>query len=253
MKIAAIISSWADTRCLLPFCIENIRPVVDSVIVIYSEYSNHFNHNDAITELVFSKLPCQWVKVEPERGRSPHDNETRKRNFGLSLAKEQGCTHFIILDADEFYIQEEFEQDKQRMVRENLNGLVSKIKTYVKSPCLQVDDHTLVPSIQKLHRNTMIGNWKQYPFTVDSEGHTHIDPTRRINTTFGVEMSSFYMHHFSYVRDNIDLKIDNSSANLRRSREVIYQEMIDAKPGYKSKLYHRELKECPNYFNLPRL
>lgn len=251
MKLAAIISAWADTKELLPYCIESIAPVVDGVIVVYSETSNHFNFNDGITELVFSKLPCQWIKLEPERGRSPHDNETRKRNFGLEAARNQGYTHFIIMDSDEFYIQDEFLAEKETIERFNLNGLVCPLKVYIKSPTLWCEDHTLVPFIQKLNRHTVVGNFKQYPFNVDKDGNSHIDPTRRINCFERIQMSSIFMHHFSYVRADIDMKIDNSSANLRRSRDVISEEMASAKPGYKSKLYHRELKQCPNYFNLP--
>ena len=250
MKLVAIINSWADTKELLPFCVENIRPVVDKVIVVYSENSNHFNFNDGITELVFGKLPCQWVQFEPEVGRSPHDNETRKRNYGLEIAKMQGFTHFLLMDSDEFYNQEDVTKEKERIEQRNLNGLVCRLKTYVSKPTLWCEDHTLVPFIQKLNRLTMVGNFKNYPFNLDSEGHVHIDPTRRINYTSGVEMSDVYMHHYSYVRKDFELKINNSSANLRRSRDVIYEDLREAKPGYKSKLYHRELQECPNYFNI---
>lgn len=251
MKVAAIISAWSDCKELLPYCIENIAPVVDGVIVVYSEYSNHFNHDDSLTELVFKRLPCQWVKLEPEKGRSPHDNETRKRNFGLEAARNQGFTHFIIMDSDEFYIRDEFLAEKENIERFDLNGLVCPLKVYIKSPTLWCNDHTLVPFIQKLNRHTMIGNFKNYPFNLDSEGHSHIDPTRRINCFDKISMSSIYMHHLSYVRENIGMKIANSSANLRRSESVIMEELQNAKPGYMSKLYHNEIKECPNYFNLP--
>lgn len=250
MKICAIISAWADTKSLLPSCIENIRPVVDHVIVVYSETSNHFNFNDSITELVFSKLPCQWVKLEPEAGRSPHDNETRKRNFGVEMSKVQGFSHFIVMDADEFYIQEEFKAEKERVDRDNLNGIVCPLKVYIKNPTLWCEDHTLVPAIHKLFKNTTIGNFKHYPFNVDEQGNSHIDPTRRINCFDRIQMSEMFMHHLSYVREDIEMKIVNSSANLRRSRDVIHEELANAKPGYHSKLYHRELKECENIFNL---
>jgi hypothetical protein len=250
MKICAIISAWADTKSLLSACIENIRPVVDHVIVVYSDNSNHFNFNDSITELVFSKLPCQWVKLEPEPGRSPHDNETRKRNFGLEMAKVQGFSHFIVMDADEFYMQDEFKAEKERVEKDNLNGIVCRLKVYIKSPILWCEDHTLVPSIHRLFKNTTVGNFKHYPFNIDEQGNSHIDPCRRINCFDRIQMSEMIMYHYSYVREDINLKIDNSSAKLSRSREVIYEDLSNAKPGYRSKLYHRELKESPNYFNL---
>jgi len=46
------------------------------------------------------------------------------------------------------------------------------------------------------------------------------------------------------------LKINNSSANLRKSRSLIYQEMSTAKAGEMSLLYQRVLKESPNFFDI---
>lgn len=250
MRLVAIISAWSDTVEILPFCINNLSQVVNKIIVVYSEISNKGVKDDRITELVFSKLPCQWVNLEPELSMTSHDNETRKRNFGLKLAKEQGFTHFLIADADEFYHQDEFLREKTIMEEMNLNGLVCRVKVYIKKPTLQCDDHTLVPFIQKLYHNSQVGSFKHYPFNMDNEGNVHIDPTRRVNCFDRIQMSPMYMHHLSYVRKDIDLKIDNSSANLKRSRQVIHDELRDAKPGYVSKLYHKELIEVPNYFNI---
>lgn len=253
MRLVAIISAWSDTMELLPHCINNISRVVNKVIVMYSETSNKGQRDDRITELVFSKLPCQWVKCEPDLKLSCHQNETNKRNAGLKIAKEQGFTHFLILDADEFYDADEFLREKTRMEEKNINGIVCPLKVYIKDPTLQCDDHTLVPAIHRLYANTQVGNFKHYPFTTDAEGHTHIDPTRRCNIFDRIEMSPMTMHHFSYVRKDIDMKINNSSANLYRSKQTIHEELRDAKPGYKSKLYHRELIEVPNHFNIPAL
>jgi hypothetical protein len=166
------------------------------------------------------------------------------------MAKDQGFSHFIIMDADEFYKQDEFAAEKERVERDNLNGIVCPLKVYIKNATLWCEDHTLVPSIHKLFKNTMVGSFKHYPFNIDAQGNSHIDPCRRVNCFDRIVMSSMVMHHMSYIRSDIDLKINNSSARLERSRQVIYDELIDAKPGYQSKLYHRELKECVNIFNL---
>lgn len=251
MKLAVIISAWADTKELLQACVNNFRPVVDEVILVYSTVSNRGNVDRSIMDIAEEdKLPCRWVKYEPDLGLSCHENETRKRNAGLNLAKVLNCTHFLIADADEFYFQDSFLQEKARMERNNLNGLVCPLKVYVGKPTLRCDDHTLVPFIHRLHPETQVGAFKTYPFAYDEEGHAHIDPTRRINIYSRVEMSSIYMHHFSYVRKDINMKIENSSARLENSRSVILEEMKEAKPGYVSKLYHQPLEEVPNYFNI---
>lgn len=252
MRLAALINAWSDVTELLPYCIQNISPVVDKVIVLYSVTSNHGVKDDSIMELIFrNDLDCQWVNIEPTPGLAPMMNEITKRNYGIKLAKDYGYTHFISMDGDEFFKQDEFLKEKNRFNESNLNGLVHPLRVHIKSPKLWCEDHTLVPGIQRLYHNTQVGTYKHYPFNQDKDGHSHIDPTRRVNCFDRIEMSSVYMYHMSYVRKNIDLKINSSTANLRRSREVIYQELANAKPGYMSKLYHKELKECENYFNIP--
>lgn len=251
MKLAAIFCVWGDCNDLLPYAINNIIPVVDGVIVVYSEVSNHGNSKEVFK---LSHPKCQYFNWEPNLGVPPHANETTKRNFGLTKAKELGYTHFINLDGDEFYDQVDFKVEKIRLKKLNLNGMVCGVKTYFKSPTLTIGmDYTLVPFIHELRSNTkFMINSKTYPFAYDN-GSARIDPTRRLNYVSGIEMSSIVMHHYSYVRSDINLKINNSSANLRRSEAVIKKDLKNAKPGYYCELYHRELIECENHFNLPEL
>ena len=252
MKLASIINVWACCIELIPFCIKNHLEFCDGVIVVWSQYSNHGVKNDAVLEYILGNgkdSRVQFMQLEPVSG-TPLMNETRKRNFGIENARLEAYTHFLVSDADEFYIPSEMNTEKERFNNPNLNGLVHRLKVYIKSPTLYTNDHTLICGIHKLSKDTCCGSFKDYPYAYDSEGKAHIDPSRRLSYTSGIEYSEVYMHHYSYVRKNIDLKIDNSSANLRRSRQVIYDELRDAKPGYISKLYHQELKESPNYFDI---
>lgn len=253
MKLASIINSWVDAIELLPFCLDNHLQFCDHVIVVWSMVSNHQIYDDNILSFIVKYKNdgrVTFIQQEPTRNFSPLVNETRKRNYGLDIAKQSGFTHFIIADQDEFYIPESMIYDKKKFVKGDLNGIIHPIKVYIKTPNLWCSDHTLVPGIHKLEKTTYVGQFKEYPFAYDEFGNAHVDPSRRVNYISGIEMSEFPMHHYSYVRKNIDLKIDNSSANLRRSRQVIYDELRDAKPGYLSKLYHQPLQECENYFNI---
>lgn len=253
MKLASIISTWADTMCLLPYCIANHLQFADAVIVVWSQYSNHGNKDDSVLEYIAANghdTRVYFNQVEPIRGQTPLANETRKRNYGIDVVRNIGFSHFLIADADEMYIPSEMNDEKSRFNNPNLNGLVHPLKVYIKNPTLWCDDHTLVCGIHKLNKSTYCGNFAEYPFAYDSKGNAHIDPSRRLSYTSGIEMSEVYMHHFSYCRKDINLKINNSSANLKRSKSVILEELRDAKPGYVSRLYHQELKECPNYFNI---
>lgn len=252
MRLCSIINVWVDTLGLLPQVIVNHMKFCDGIIVVWSSMSNR-GASDNGTMLRFISV-SHWsheilfIQREPDLI-SPLNDECQKRNAGIKAALGHGYTHFILADTDEFYFPDQMNKEKKRF-ESGLNGLVHPLKVYVKSPTLWTNDHTLVPGIQRLNQDTTCGAWPHYPYAYDSEGRAHIDPSRRISHTSGVELSEVYMHHYSYVRKNIDLKIDNSSANLRRSRQVIYDELRDAKPGYVSKLYHQELKECENYFNI---
>lgn len=251
MRLCSIINSWVDSIELLPYCLDNHSQFCDHVIVVWSMTSNHGVYNDSTLEFIIkynSNPKLTFHQLEPMSGMSPLVNETRKRNHGIDIARQKGFTHFIIADQDEFYIPEEMNRDKA-MFESGLNGLVHRLHVYVGKPSLWCRDHTLVPGIHKMTKDVCVGNFRQYPFAYDDKGNALIDPSRRPSSV-GVRMSETICHHYSYVRKNIDLKIDNSSANLRRSRQVIYDEMRDAKPGYVSKLYHQPLQECENYFNI---
>jgi hypothetical protein len=253
MNLCSIINVWACCLELLPYAIDNHLKFCDGVIIVWSSTSNHGNSdNGRMLEFVLNKkYPSNVLFAQKEPSEhGPLIDETMKRNYGLELAKEKGYTHFIIADADEFYEDDKMNYEKKRFEDPNLNGLVHELQVFIKSPTLYCKDHTLVAGIHKLKKDTGCGAFKHYPFAYDTQGNAHIDPSRRINYTDGIEMSDWPMYHMSYVRKDINLKIENSSANLRRSRQVIYDELRDAKPGYISRLYHQPLQECPNYFNI---
>jgi hypothetical protein len=253
MRLASIINVWSDCIELLPFCLKNHLQFADGVIVIWSQHSNHWEKNDGVFEYILANghdSRVEFHQLEPMRGLKPLANETRKRNHGIDIARSKGFTHFLIADADEFYQPEEIEIDKNKFHDSSLKGLVSRLHVYIRKPTLWTVDHTLVPTIHRLTKEIYVGNFRDYPFAYDAQGNAHIDPSRRPMFFTGIQMSDTKCHHLSYVRKNIDLKIDNSSANLKRSRQVIYDELRDAKPGYISRLYHQPLKESPNYFDI---
>lgn len=248
MKIAAVFNIWADCLCLLPYAIENIRPVVDEIIVVYSWKSNRGN----VLEYDLPK-DCILIQCEPRTG-SPHLNELAKRNAGLEAVKKGGFTHFIMMDSDEFYEQSEFLRVKDEIEQNNIFGSVCRVQTYFKSPMLTLGiDRTIVPFIHKVTPSLRyLLNDRKYPFAHDSNGAPQIDCTRRLNVTTGVRMVDITMHHFSYVRKNMDLKLQNSSASFKEHRAaIVYEDLKNAKPGYFCKGYQKELVSCGNIFNLP--
>lgn len=250
MKLVSIIMTWADTIPLLHHVIHNHLQFADSVIVVGSIKSNHGTSSAAYSDFVNrfphnTRVHFEWC--EPNLGMKPLANETRKRNHGLMVAKSLGFTHFIIADSDEFY-----EAKEMSAIRDSFtgNGYVHPVRAYI-TPTLYCDDHTLVCGIHVLKPEVYCGNYPYYPFAYDNKNEAHIDPSRRLPFRDGIQMSNALCHHYTLVRANVDMKINHSTAtSLRKFRDVVYDDVRNAKPGYKSKLYHTEMKESENLFNL---
>lgn len=243
MKLVAVFNCWADGLDLLHYSVDNILPVVDGVIIIWSEKGNSGEYREFMFDPMSDK-----VKMYQCEG-----SETAKRNFGLEKAKQLGFTHFLIMDSDEFYKQDDVLQEKERIDREDLNGMVCRLKVLFKKPTLMVDDHTLVPFISKLFSDTQVGNFKFYPFAYDEQGNAHIDPTRRINCNYRIGMSDIFMYHASWIRKDYDLKIRNSAAANNLKKSSIYRDLENAVPGAYNEFYRANLQECDNIFKLPEL
>lgn len=250
MKLVSIISTWADTACILPHCIKNHLQFADAVIVVGSVRSNHGQKSNSYLDFI-AKYPNDsrviFELFEPEPKLKPLANETRKRNHGLLVAKSKGFDLFLIADADEFY-----EPEKIKTLKDNFSGdgYVHPVRAYI-TPTLYCEDHTLVCGMHRLNKDVYCGNYPYYPFAYDSKGNAHIDPSRRLPFKSGIQMSDILCHHYTLVRGNIDMKINNSTAeSLKKDRKVIHDELRDARAGRMSKLYHKPLKESENIFNL---
>lgn len=252
MKLAVIFNAWADGLDLLQYSIENKLPLCDGIIVVWSNKSNYGQIDDRME--AFTRKECHpkvtFYRCEPQIGIRPHDNERNRRNFGLNIAREQGYTHFLMADCDEFYDRDEFLQDKQYLEQKNLKGMVCHTRVYFKKPTLSVPDHTLVPFIHKITPQLKFINFADYPFAY-IDGHAMIDPTRRLNIKDGIEMASITMHHYSWVRSDYNLKIENSSASANIKRSTIWKDLEHAEDGYYCEFYRNKLVNCPNYFGLP--
>lgn len=254
MRLAAIYNVWADGLDLLHHSIMNLCPVVDGIIVVWSEKSNFGAVDKGIVDyMIRADLPPKvtFYQHEPNLSLQPHENETKKRNYGLEIARKLEYTHFLMCDSDEFYIQSEFRREKERIERDSLNGLVCRLKVLFKKPTLSIDDHTLVPFIQRLSSTVSVGAFKHYPFAFDEAGNAHIDPTRRPSHTNRVEMSDIFMYHASWVRSDYEKKIQNSSARKNLIKSSIYKDLAHAAPGAFNEFYRGNLVECENTFNLP--
>lgn len=228
---------WDDWK-LLRYSVNNLRPLLDGVIIIGSTRSNY---NE------ISAIPSEWhtdeLYVREPKFHIPMHSETDKRNYGLSIAKQQGYTHFITLDSDEFYLPDEFLKAKEKFSNPDLQGLVCPCVTYFASPKLTIGrDYTLVPHIHKLTPTIQHAFNKRFPFAWEGSA-IRIDPTRSLSINSGVEYTEeIELHHLSWYREDYEKKIRNSTARANLEHSTVRQDLILAKDGEMCMFYGKVLR-----------
>lgn len=239
----AVMILWDGVE-LLPYSVRNWEKLGIDLLIVYSNVSNYGQivNND----LILSAYRCHKFKLEPMTSLSPRDNETRKRNYGLDRARDLGYKYFIPCDVDEFYLP--FEIDL------NDSGTVVSCETYFREPTLSVGlDRTLVPFVHKITPTLKHEFNRNYPFAWDKKG-IRIDPTRSLNINSGVVLrEDIKMHHMSWVRKDIDMKINNSTAKGNIERSTVREDYFLAAPGVFCRYYNHVLHRVPNYFDIDDL
>jgi hypothetical protein len=245
MKLAAIYNVWDGVE-LLAGSMACLKGHVDKIIIVYQDTSNYGEKYNPLDHTnLDNDLPIIFEKFYPVLSKSPAWNETQKRNAGIEMARLSNCTHFLHLDCDEYY--EDFAAAKQSYIDSGAYGSVVRLHTYFREPTwrLDVPENYFVPFIHKLSPYTIAGQ-RGYPF--------HVDPTRRINEKNVVELPVF-MHHFSWVRQNIRRKAENSSARMNIEKGTILEDYdklahMDNPEGFYIRDYDRHITQVENIFNI---
>ena len=241
MKLAAIYNLF-DGEELLRGSMECLRGEVDLFVIIYQNVSNFGEKYEPLAEIDLSGWGnVIFYRYNPTKI-GGFDNEKAKRNLGLDIARANNCTHLLHIDCDEYY--ENFAEAKKQYINAGTGGSVCKIFTYFKLPTLRFERECgyYVPFIHRLRQDTVAGV-KKYPF--------YVDPTRRINEN-RVSILDIHMHHFSYVRKDIERKCRNSSArnNIAKNKVLDEYNSPDIAPGYFVKSQGQKLIEVENKFNI---
>lgn len=203
-----------DGEELLEDSILQIREFVDFISVVYQKTSNHGNQcsltlEKTINKLIKDKLIDSTVEYVPINS-TPHVNEINKRNIGVNLSRNWGCTHHMTIDCDEFYEKKQFE-NLINWYNENPNSVgFCGLINYYKDSSLQMEliDNTNVSLFFPLSENREYV--MNYPTPV------LIDPTRKpnCNNTHVFSSDIIVMHHMTMVRRDIAAKLINSSARI---------------------------------------
>lgn len=244
-RTAAIYNVF-DAEELLIGSMRSIKSGIDLFIVIYQDVSNFGELYNPLANLPVEEMDKEfnitWIKFEPLI--EGMKDETRKRNMGINVARNFGCTHFILMDCDEYYLPGDFEKGKKIFLESEYHGSVVSLYTYFKSAELRQEniDSYFVPFIHRLDEHTVTGS-AVYPF--------YVDPTRRINTQ-SVMTLPIDMHHYSWVRKDIHRKARNSSARKNIEKSSLMSDWETAVEGSVVNGGNKLIK-VKDYFGIDRM
>lgn len=204
MKIAAIYSVWDGVE-LLQSSIDSIRKHVDLIIVVWQKQSNWGEELDGLEEEL-SKITGidELIKFTPYIASERLNgviNETNKRGIGYTAAKALGATHYMHIDCDEMHVPDTF------------NKAIDYLCSGYESTYCLIDEY-LTP-IHKIGTSGLF-----VPFITDiavksgvrSLYPVLVDPTRKPETRNAICVGT--MHHYTFVRKDIERKLKNSSAKV---------------------------------------
>ena len=205
---------------LLELSIRQIRAHVDYINVIYQEVSwtgKRLSREDSlilhrlrelglINELIlFSTFTPILIKKKKEISQLK-DYERAKRQVGLRACLSNGCTHYLGMDVDEFYVTDEFVAAKEQIINHDYDSTAVKFINYVSIPILHRGlDESHVPFICKIYSDSKLSR----SFFV------HCDPTRGVangsKKNHKFSHSSIMMHHMETVRKNLLSKYESTT------------------------------------------
>ena len=280
-----------DGEELLEQSIRSIRPLVSYVNVVYQTHSNfnepcsvdlvptlqELQHKGLIDEIIPYDTQFNFTKQEKKHWVSaratgsdlggarytnvadPFFNELKKRELGRLACQKQACTHFMSMDTDEYYKQQELQVIWHRMMQQGYDCAVCKMRFFFKFPrceLLPKDDNNYVTAIFKVDPDMPLRLAHPY-------ANLLIDPTRRM---FGATQllvctrNELEMYHYSFVRLNIAKKIMNVT-NRGNYNQHELNEFIQRFPKWTQGLpvvhphpYFKETfqttRMVPNWFNI---
>lgn len=235
-----------DDTCHLKNIITEIRDLCDHVTVCLQREGYHGNPIDEkVVEYIEGLKEDNLVdsviwfestnSYEAEGEAAPRLIETDKRNFILDyLENVVGCSHSHVIDSDEFYDHNDYAEAK---------SVINRVDNIYVTYCQYVNyyrDYTHVMVWPFLCYVPFITEAKyRYNFKYGSFDKPS-DPTRRyLIEEEGMQycimsFKTVKMHHLSWIRKNIEDKINNwSSKKYFENTAGLYDRIIDRYNNYR--------------------
>jgi len=228
---------------LLRASILSIRKHVDYINVVYQKFSWFGTpSNENLERILFELKEEGLIDSVIEYPFSDFGNKEKvekyvldKKNVGIADLRANKCTHCLIMDADEFYFADEFQNAKQYVIARGITHSACSIYDYRYLPEIRNRDAAkyAVPFIFKIKRTSKLSDRHHMPCFVDSlrtfSFNRFFDKFYYFNTVC--------MHHMTGIRTNYLEKIEASVSNcteegkkhLSHERDRIEKEIIMSK------------------------
>jgi len=121
---------------LLEKSIESIDQFADVIILCYQTTSNKGIKSGLVEPMMqkFKGKKFHLVKFTPDLSQNTKVNERRKLQLRIDEARKLGCTHFLPMACDHFYLSYEFKAAMEAVEYMNYFVSVTKMFTYFKHP-----------------------------------------------------------------------------------------------------------------------
>ena len=215
MKLSASINFYNAEELLIQV-VRCIRPLVEHLSIVYQETSNWGNviserAKKTIEQLKSEGLVDDFYCYEPNLSFNASENEFQKRQIGLDLAKAAGASHFLLMDADEFYIPKQFLKAKEIIRANDISYSCVRSYFYIHQSIYrsELPDTTNVCFIAKITPELSF----EYQGAFPAE---NVDPTRRLVNSSGrfkfFDAHDICMHYMNFVRESFKSKLVNTSS-----------------------------------------
>jgi hypothetical protein len=285
MKLGACYNVW-DAEELLEKSIESIRKNASYVCIVWQRVSNFGQESpnpflgEFLQTLVNKKLVDELIFYEPklfsreertelvsqragaevggpvEAIGNQFFNELQKRELGRQACYRAGCSHFMSMDTDEFYLEEELRHAMEEVERGQWDATACRMRIVFKEAVYEYwppDEMNAVPLICRCRPESPLRLAEPYPVL--------LDPTRRVANAPRFTLlprSMVEMYHMSFVRRHMAMKLQNTSnrANLEHAREFLARFAawrFEDGPIHPHPLIGRlftEIRRLPNHFGV---
>jgi hypothetical protein len=251
MKISASYNFFNGDEHLIPSLIL-MRKCVEHISIIWQPISNSGEKMSSYAEEALalagtSHLADDIILYEPDLTLE-HVNERIKRRLGLNAARNVRASHFISVDADEFYRPEEFHAARCLIEENGWRSTSVNSFLHLKRPIYRSSDITCCCFVTAIDGSTDMG--------VADFPCPHVDPTRSmtadLHTHHHFDPSVVAMYHMNLVRRDLDQKLRNSTTRDTHFLSLVQDAVETWRPGQSFSFPNKgvlAIYEVPNEFH----